>query len=71
MPSYTPSTLGGLSWRVARSCDSGNCIRVAPRGDTVVIGDSKHPDGPLLSYTWSEWKVFVEGIRRGDFDDLT
>jgi len=36
----------------------------------VVIGDTKNPDSPPLAYTRSEWKTFVEGIRRGDFDDL-
>ncbi len=36
----------------------------------IVIGDSKNPDGPMLSYSRSEWVAFVEGIRQGDFDDL-
>jgi len=70
MPPEKPPTLGELSWRVARSCDAGNCVRVASRDDMVVIGDTKNPDSPPLAYTRSEWKTFVEGIRRGDFDDL-
>lgn len=65
-----PPTLSNLSWRVARNCNGGNCIRVAPRADMIVIGDSKNPDGPMLSYSRSEWVAFVEGIRQGDFDDL-
>jgi len=36
----------------------------------IVIGDSKNPDGPSLSYSRAEWAAFVEGIRQGDFDDL-
>ena len=39
-------------------------------GSAVLIGDSKHPDGPVLTYSRAEWKTFVEGIRGGDFDDL-
>jgi hypothetical protein len=70
MPSLRPPTLGNLSWRVARKCNGGNCIRVAPSADMIVIGDSKNPDGPLLSYSRAEWAAFVEGIRQGDFDDL-
>jgi hypothetical protein len=45
-------------------------VRVAPSGDLIVIGDSKNPDGPVLSYSRHEWHTFVEGIRHGDFDDL-
>jgi hypothetical protein len=70
MPPLRPPTLGNLSWRVARNCNGGNCIRVAPSADMIVIGDSKNPDGPLLSYSRAEWAAFVEGVRQGDFDDL-
>ncbi len=70
MPLSKPSTLGDLSRRVARSCDGGNCVRIAPSGDMVLIGDSKDPDGPVLAYNRAEWKAFVEGVRQGDFDNL-
>jgi hypothetical protein len=70
MTLLNPATLGELSWRVARLCNGGACVRVAPSGDMVVIGDSKNPDGPVLAYSRSEWSTFVEGIRDGDFDDL-
>lgn len=60
----------GLSWRVAQRCDAGNCVLIAPSGDTIVIGDSKNPGGPVLAYSRSEWRTFVEGIKEGDFDDL-
>lgn len=70
MPPSKPPTLGDLSWRVARRCDGGNCVQIAPSGDRIVIGDSKVPDGPVLAYSRSEWRAFVEGIRQGDFDDL-
>jgi len=70
MTSLIPATLGELSWRVARQCNGGACIRVASAGDTVVIGDSKNPHGPVLAYSRAEWSAFVEGIRQGDFDDI-
>ncbi|HBW18308.1 MAG: DUF397 domain-containing protein [Streptosporangiaceae bacterium] len=70
MPPSVPPTLGELSWRVARHCDAGNCVRVAPSGNMIVVGDSKNPEGPTLAYDRAEWKTFVEGIRQGDFDDL-
>jgi len=36
----------------------------------ILIGDTKNPDGPVLSYSHAEWVAFVNGIRQGDFDDL-
>lgn len=69
-PNNTPPTLGSLAWRVARHCDGGSCIRVAPHKGMIVIGDTKNPDGPVLSYSHDEWLAFVKGIRQGDFDDI-
>jgi hypothetical protein len=37
----------------------------------IVIGDTKNPDGPVLSYSHDEWLTFVKGIRQGDFDDFS
>ena len=70
MDSSHPATLGQLAWRIARRCNGGACVRVAVAGETVLIGDSKSPEGPVLSYSRAEWDAFVEGIRQGDFDDL-
>ncbi len=64
------SSLGELSWRVARLCEAGSCVRIAPKDDMVLIGDSKDPDGPVLAYSQAEWRTFAEGIKQGDFDDL-
>jgi hypothetical protein len=65
-----PTTLDGLSWRVARQCNGGACVRMASSGDMVLIGDSKDPDGPVLACSRAEMQGFLDGIRRGDFDDL-
>lgn len=59
-----------LTWRTALSCNGGNCVRVAASGQAVFIGDSKRPDGPILSYTEDEWREFLLGVKNGDFDDL-
>ena len=69
-PNITPSAPGELAWRVARHCDAGSCIRVAPHQGMIVIGDTKNPYSPVLSYSHEEWSAFVKGIRQGDFDDL-
>lgn len=69
-PDLSPSARDSLVWRVALDCDAGSCIRVAPHEGMIVIGDTKNPDGPVLSYSHYEWLAFVKGIRQGDFDDL-
>jgi hypothetical protein len=65
-----PAAASALAWRVARRCNGGACVRVAATDGTVLIGDTKDPQGPVLSYTAAEWRAFVEGIRQGDFDGL-
>jgi len=67
---HMPQSLGELSWRVARKCNGGQCVRVAAHGDEIVIGSSKHLDGPVVTYSRDEWATFLEGVRQGDFDDI-
>jgi hypothetical protein len=59
-----------LPWLTAQSCNGGACVRVAPSGKAVFIGDSKNPAGPILKYTRPEWDAFVVRIKRGDFDQI-
>lgn len=56
-----------LTWYSAH-CDGGSCIRVAASGENIMLGDSKVPDGPVLSYTRAEWEAFVTGVKSGEFD---
>jgi predicted secreted Zn-dependent protease len=65
-----PPTVDELNWLVAQKCNGGSCVRVATRGEDIVIGDTKNPGGPVLTYSRSEWTAFVDGIREGDFDGI-
>lgn len=65
-----PPTAGNLSWRVARNCSGGSCVRVAPSQDMILIGGSKHAGDLVLPYDHDEWAAFVQGVKDGDFDDL-
>ena len=65
-----PSAPGHLSWHVSRTCDGGACVMVARHGDSVVFGDTTHPDGPVYAYAKAEWKEFLAGAKLGDFDDI-
>lgn len=60
-------------WRKSTASGQSSCLEVARAGDgdgAVLLRDSKHPDGPRLRLTPSEWRAFVAGVRAGEFDDL-
>jgi len=56
-------------WRKAtKSGNNGACVEVRDRGDRVEVRDSKNPTGPILSFTPSEWDAFLDGAKKGEFD---
>jgi Domain of unknown function (DUF397) len=57
-------------WRIAVKSGGGNCVQVARRDSVIMIADSKHPGGPVLSYTLQEWDAFLDGAKKGEFDDF-
>jgi hypothetical protein len=59
-----------LTWRVARRCNGGACIRVASYSNIIVVSDSRGPASPFLAYSRDEWNQFVEAVRRGHFDGM-
>jgi hypothetical protein len=51
------------------SFSNGNCVEVASLpGDEIGVRNSRHPDGPVLTFTPAEWDAFVGGARLGEFD---
>ncbi len=60
-----------LSWRKSTRSGDGNCVQVAVVDGIVLMRNSRNPDGELLAYTPSEWHAFLDGAKRGEFDDLT
>jgi Domain of unknown function (DUF397) len=58
------------AWRTAKKSGGGNCVEVAPDSGLVAVRDSKDRDGPVLRFTATEWDAFLDGVRRGEFDDL-
>ena len=66
------SDLSKALWRKsARSVNNGACVELAPAPmGGIAIRDSKDPYGPALLYSLTEWHAFLEGAKKGEFDDL-
>jgi hypothetical protein len=58
-------------WRKAKSSvGNGACVELASMDGMVAIRDSKDPAGPVLRYTPAEWRAFLDGAKKAEFDDL-
>jgi hypothetical protein len=62
--------LSEAEWR--KSTRSGpwtdNCVEVAFVDGSIVVRNSRDPDGPRLVFTPNEWDAFVDGAKDGEFD---
>lgn len=57
--------LSGAVWRKSsRSSGNGQCTEVALVGDMAAVRDSKHPTGPVLTFTGAQWRAFVQACTR-------
>ncbi len=68
--SIESSTPGEIVWRISRTCDSGQCVGVARRGGSVLIGNTSDPKAPINEFTLDEWRQFLAGVKLGDFDGI-
>jgi hypothetical protein len=41
---------------------------VAPRRDTILVRDSKDPEGAILTFDRPVFAAFIDGVTRGEFD---
>lgn len=59
-----PSETG---FRTSSFCCTGECVAVAFIPGAVLV---RHHHGPgvTLEFSTAEWRAFVEGARRGEFD---
>jgi hypothetical protein len=58
----------GATWRKSTYSNGsgGNCVEVADLPNSRAVRDSKHPDGPILSFTRDAWRAFIQGIEAGE-----
>ena len=52
-----------------RSGNNGACTMCMRLEDgSTAVKDSKDPDGPVLTFTATEWDAFIRGVKAGEFD---
>jgi hypothetical protein len=57
------------TWRKSSHSGGGQqCVEVAGLDTTVVVRDSKNPDGSKLAFPPRTWSDFIDRIRNGTFD---
>jgi hypothetical protein len=61
----------GAEWRKSShsSGNGGQCVEVAQNlPGAVAVRDSKDPGGPVLAFSFAEWRAFAAGVKAGEFD---
>jgi hypothetical protein len=64
-----PASADGV-WRKSQASNNsgGECVEVSFDDHTVLVRHSLNPAGPVLSFSYAEWKAFLTGARSGEFD---
>ena len=53
-------------WRKSTaSGGNGSCVEVANLGTIVAVRDSKDPEGPKLTFTPDDWRIFLRSVKAG------
>lgn len=45
---------------------SGECVEVARLGQTVLLRDSRQPEGAVLTFSLDEWRDFLANVAHGE-----
>ncbi|SFM97116.1 protein of unknown function [Pseudonocardia ammonioxydans] len=64
--------LGPVTWRRSAAATAGaENVEFAVLDDgQVAVRNARDPEGPVLVYTPAEISAFVDGAKKGEFDDM-
>lgn len=60
--------LSDARWQSGAPEGTTGGVEIAFVDDVIVMRDGKHPAGPVLVFTQSEWDAFLAGARDNEFD---
>jgi hypothetical protein len=65
--------LHGVTWRKSsHSNPAGECVELANlTNGEVAVRNSRHPGGPVLTFTRVEMAAFIQDAKEGEFDEMT
>jgi hypothetical protein len=46
----------------------GHCVAVAYKDDVIAVRDTKDVNKMSLQFTQEEWRLFIAGVKNGEFD---
>jgi len=55
-----------VGWRKSTASNSGGCIEVGVADGSLLVRDSKNPDGSVLRLSPAAWSSFLERARTRD-----
>jgi hypothetical protein len=58
-------------WIKARMSDTGtSCVEQRRHDDMIEVRDTKDRSGPVLRFTHAEYRAWLDGATKGEFDHL-
>ena len=55
-------------WHKSSTSADGGCVEVLIAKEHVYVRHTKNRNGPELTFTYTEWKAFLEGVRLEEFE---
>lgn len=50
--------------------NGGSCVEARRHGGMIEVRNSKRPEASTVCFTVEEWDSFLDGAKKGEFDQL-
>ena len=50
--------------------NGGSCVQARRHAGLIEVRNSKNPDAGTVRFTTEEWDSFLDGAKKGEFDQL-